>query len=30
VNKKPGKEREELLSEDEENQNVGLWDSISR
>jgi len=28
VNKKPGKEREELLSE--EDQTVGLWDSISR
>jgi len=28
VNKKPGKEREDLLNEDEPN--VGLWDSISR
>jgi len=28
VNKKPGKEREDLLYEDEPN--VGLWDSISR
>jgi len=28
VNKKPGKERDDLLSEDEPN--VGLWDSISR
>ena len=28
VNKKPGQEHEDLLSEDEPN--VGLWDSISR
>ena len=28
VNKKPGKEHEDLLSEDEPN--LGLWDSISR